>query len=150
MPSSALLECNQAGCTPLYTACHLGNLHAVQLLLAKAQKLLVDRFPEFCNARDNAGRTALFMAAEKGCEDVVCMLLHVPQTDASILDNRGRMAVLWAGSFKWESVKKFLERVLGHDAASMNKALEGLPNIHLDYACTALIAGAIAMKTTMC
>ena len=97
MPSSALLGRDSAGHTPLHTACHFGNLQGVQVLLAKAQERLVDRFPDFCNARDNAGRTALFMAAEKGWEEVVCSLLEVPETDASIVDNEGRLAACCAG-----------------------------------------------------
>ena len=150
MPSSALMERGgPADYTSLHCACHFGNLLGVQLLLAKAQTLLVDRLPEFCNARDNDGRTALIVAAEKGYEDVVCMLLQVPETDASILDDKGRSVAYWAGSFKWDTVRKLLDCVLGCDVAAMQKALaKGLPNTGKFDSYTALVGGAIAKKNT--
>ena len=149
LPFSALLQRDPAGSTPLHTACQSGSMHGVQRLLAKAQELLVDRFPEFCNARDDAGRTPLIVAAEKGREDVVCMLLQVPETDANILDIEGRLAVHWAGSFKWDTVRKLLDCCLDCDVAATQWVLDkGLPNNGRFNSYTALIGGLIAKKNT--
>ena len=96
--------------TPLLLASALGNEQAVRLLLEQ-DKINVN------HRNHDEGRTALSLAAEKGCEGIVKALLSRGDIDVNLEDMFGRTPLSWAAG---EGHKNVVELILAHRDVKVN------------------------------
>lgn len=91
-------EVKLTGQTPLGLAVMLNNLEMVKLLIQAA--------PEYVNAQDRSGNTAMHYAVCKGNMEVVAALCSVEGIDFNIFNNAGQkpIAVVLEGVLHCEGV----------------------------------------------
>jgi ankyrin repeat protein len=84
------LQCQDShGFTPIYTACLLGHVEIIEILLEAGADVTIS---------DLGGLTPLHIAAEKGYDAAVSVLLRCKKCDPYALDSIGRDALAWASA----------------------------------------------------
>ena len=93
-------EVELTGQTPLGAAVMHNNLEMVKLLIQAA--------PEYVNAQDRSGNTAMHYAVAKGNVEIVAALRSVEGIDLNIFNNAGQkpVAVMLQGVLHCEGVDK--------------------------------------------
>ena len=93
-------EVELTGQTPLGVAVMQNNLEMVKLLIQTA--------PEYVNAQDKSGNTAMHYAVAKGNVEIVAALRTVEGIDLNIFNNAGQkpIAVMLQGVLHCEGVDK--------------------------------------------
>ena len=85
---------NKIGVTALHAASWAGNTEVVLTLLAKAYAIAKsERFNQYLNGRNYAGKTALSDAADRGRVEIVRVLLEKYNADCLILNDHGCSAL---------------------------------------------------------
>lgn len=94
-----------------FDAASRGNIEVIQKLIDKVT----------VNAQDQSGLTALILAAQKGHENVVKLLLQLPGININAQNRYGCTALIWAIREGYENIVKLLLQAPGININTQNK-----------------------------
>lgn len=126
---ATLDQIDASGRTPLHYAADLGNILVARQLI---------RLGSSARIKDNAGKTAIQLAAVQGFSDVLTLFLKESDFDINQPDNEGCTLLHWAASWDWASMMKVvidqpgvnLSKKSGYGRTALHMAaLCGCPNV---------------------